>query len=128
VDPRGDGRRRGRLEARRWSRSLAAAAPAVAAFPGQPTVVAALNSSALYLGEAIGAGTGGIALGTVLGFAQLPLVAAGLTVLGISAHLLTAHHHAKPGQAATARRPSLSSPDGPRENHFIAFAPHSSSS
>lgn len=89
-----------------WGAAMVAFTPPqqhrlIDASPEQPTVVVSLNSSALYLGQAVGAALGGIALGVGVGFAQLPLIGAGLTVLGLGAHLATLRTH----PVTTAGRP-----------------------
>ncbi|MDF0531109.1 MFS transporter [Tsukamurella sp. 8F] len=89
-----------------WGAAMVAFTPPqqhrlIAEAPDQPTVAVSLNSSALYLGEALGAGAGGIALGIGVGFVHLPWVAAALALVAIATHMLTTHR-ARTSGASTA--------------------------
>lgn len=96
--PRGLGR--GRLGLRR-----AAAAPAPR--PGRPGGAAAvgLNSSATYLGGAVGSALGGLALAHGLDAGRLPLLAAGVACAGVLLHLTAvpalARREARTGRPTT---------------------------
>ncbi|SDK39654.1 Predicted arabinose efflux permease, MFS family [Nonomuraea maritima] len=57
--------------------------------PHLPSVVISFNSSGIYLGQAIGAGLGGVLLGAI-STAQLCYVGAGIAVLAAALHLLIA--------------------------------------
>ncbi len=55
--------------------------------PDDATVAVSFNSSATYLGQAVGAATGGIALSAGLARRDLPFLAAGLAVCALIVHL-----------------------------------------
>lgn len=57
--------------------------------PALPGVVISLNSSGIYLGQALGAAAGGLLLDHQLTPDLLPLVGAALGVIALTAHLLT---------------------------------------
>ncbi len=57
--------------------------------PALPGVVISLNSSGIYLGQALGAAAGGLLLDHQLTPDRLPLVGAALSVVALTAHLLT---------------------------------------
>ncbi len=64
--------------------------------PALPGVVISLNSSGIYLGQALGAGAGGLLLDHKLTPDLLPLVGAALGVVALTAHLLTLRKKASP--------------------------------
>lgn len=64
--------------------------------PTLPGVVISLNSSGIYLGQALGAAAGGLLLGRQLIPDRLPLVGAALGVVALTAHLLTIRRKASP--------------------------------
>lgn len=64
--------------------------------PALPGVVISLNSSGIYLGQALGAAAGGLLLDHQLTPDRLPLVGAALGVVALTAHLLTMRRKASP--------------------------------
>jgi len=64
--------------------------------PALPGVVISLNSSGIYLGQALGAAAGGLLLEHQLTPDLLPLVGAALGVVALTAHLLTLRKKASP--------------------------------
>ena len=65
--------------------------------PALPGVVISLNSSGIYLGQALGAAAGGLLLEHQLTPDLLPLVGAALGVVALTAHLLTIRRTPSPG-------------------------------
>lgn len=75
----------------------------IALSPAAAPVLLGLNSSALYVGMALGGGFGGLAQEWFgLAPARLGLVAAGVTVLTLLWHLGTARRPATPAPVASA--------------------------
>jgi len=64
--------------------------------PALPGVVISLNSSGIYLGQALGAAAGGLLLDHQLTPDLLPLVGAALGVVALTAHLLTLRRNPRP--------------------------------
>ncbi len=64
--------------------------------PVLPGVVISLNSSGIYLGQALGAAAGGLLLDHQLTPDLLPLVGAALGVVALTAHLLTLRRNPRP--------------------------------
>ncbi len=64
--------------------------------PALPGVVISLNSSGIYLGQALGAAAGGLLLDHQLTPDRLPLVGAALGAVALTAHLLTMRREASP--------------------------------
>ncbi|GAA2465689.1 MFS transporter [Streptomyces mauvecolor] len=68
----------------------------IAAQPEQATVAVSLNSSAVYLGSAIGSALGGLVLGLGTAPALLPYCTGALTVLALVLHLTVVRGAARP--------------------------------
>jgi len=68
--------------------------------PALPGVVISLNSSGIYLGQALGAAAGGLLLDHQLTPDLLPLVGAALGVVALTAHLLTLRRNPRPVEQA----------------------------
>ncbi|WP_218007080.1 hypothetical protein [Microtetraspora fusca] len=79
----------------------------IALNPAAAPVLLGLNSSAIYVGIALGGGLGGLAQKWfAIVPAALGLPAAGVTTLALLCHLTTARHH-----APAAPQPTLSTPE-----------------
>ena len=68
--------------------------------PALPGVVISLNSSGIYLGQALGAAAGGLLLDHQLTPDLLPLVGAAFGVVALTAHLLTLRRNPRPVEQA----------------------------
>jgi len=84
----------------------------IALSPAAAPVLLGLNSSALYLGIALGGGLGGLAQEWFgLAPAQLGLVAAGVTALTLLWHLGTARHPAASAPIMPTPTPTSANPE-----------------
>lgn len=63
--------------------------------PQSPAIVMALNSSAIYFGNALGGGIGGLALAGGLAPGQLPVLSSVILAIGVVIHLLVARRTAR---------------------------------
>lgn len=72
--------------------------------PDLPSVVISFNSSGIYLGQALGAGVGGLLLGLRLAPHLLPLLGVALGVLALGVHMFTIRTPIR--QSAVAAAPS----------------------
>lgn len=90
-----------------WGASLVAITPSqqqelIEAAPHDATVAVSLNSSAIYIGQALGSAVGGFSLSQGLAAANLPYVAAGIGAAAMLLHLLI-HPRARTEQPTTER-------------------------
>ncbi|MFE3183080.1 MFS transporter [Streptomyces violascens] len=76
----------------------------IAAQPEQATVAVSLNSSAVYLGSAVGSALGGLVLGLGTAPAVLPYCTGALTVLALVLHLTVVRGAARRGTAGMPPR------------------------
>lgn len=82
-----------------WGAAFVASTPPqqhklVTAAPDNATVAVSLNSSAIYLGQALGAAMGGLALQAGLESRHLPFLAAALAVAALIVHVIATHTRA----------------------------------
>lgn len=84
-----------------WGASFTASTPPqqvrlITLAPDSPTVAVSLNSSAIYIGQGLGAVLGGVVLDVGSSAEALPLFAAGVALVGLIAALASIRRHERP--------------------------------